>query len=76
MKLKIWLVINKITITAFAEEVGITRTHLGEIINGRRKSGSTLAKLIEIKTNGEVKAEELMKGDLLWKETKFPDQKS
>lgn len=63
MKLKIWIVSNKKTITEFSSELGITRTHLGEIMNGRRKAGNTLAKLIEIKTNGEVKAEDLLKGE-------------
>lgn len=63
MQLKIYLVKNKITITDFANSLGCSRTHLGEIMNGRRKIGSSLAQLIEIKTNGEVKAEELMKGE-------------
>lgn len=63
MKLKLYLVENKITITEFAEKLGCSRNHLGEIMNGRRKIGRSLAQLIEIKTNGEVKAEDLMRGD-------------
>lgn len=63
MQLKIYLVKNKKTITEFADELGCSRNHLGEIMNGRRKIGSSLAKLIEIKTNGEVKAEDLLKGE-------------
>lgn len=63
MDLRIYLFKNKITIKDFAELLGCSRTHLGEIIHGRRKIGSSLAQLIEIKTNGEVKAEELLKGN-------------
>ncbi len=63
MELKVWLVRNKRKIKDFAEELGITRTHLGEIMSGRRKAGLPLAKLVEMKTNGEVKAEELLKGE-------------
>lgn len=63
MKLKIYLVENKITITDFCESIGCSRTHLGEIMNGRRKIGSSLAKLIEIKTNGQVTAQELLEGE-------------
>lgn len=63
MQLKVYLVMKKITIKDFAESIGCSRTHLGEIMNGRRKMGSSLAQLIEIKTNGEVKAEDLLKGE-------------
>ena len=63
MQLKIYLVKNKISIKDFADSIGCSRNHLGEIMNGRRKIGNSLAKLIEIKTNGEVKAEELLKGE-------------
>jgi len=60
MLLKLYLVKNKIKIKDFAESIGCSRTHLGEIMNGRRKIGTSLAKLIEIKTNGEVTTDEIM----------------
>ena len=63
MELKLWLVKNKKKITDFANEIGVTRTHLGEVMSGRRKIGNSLAKFIELKTNGEVKAEDLLKGE-------------
>lgn len=61
MKLKIYLVANRIKIKDFAQILGCSRIHLGEIMNGRREIGTSLAKLIELKTNGEVKAEDLLK---------------
>jgi plasmid maintenance system antidote protein VapI len=63
MELKIWLVTNRIKIKDFANELGVTRTHLGEIMSGRRNIGTSLAKLIELKTNAQVKADDLLKGN-------------
>lgn len=60
MELKIYLVKNKIKIQDFAKMLGCSRTHLGEVMNGKKKSGPTLAKLIELTTNGEVKAQEIL----------------
>ncbi len=63
MELKVWLVRNKLKIKDFADELGITRTHLGEIMSGRRNASLSLARFIELKTKGEVKAEDLLKGE-------------
>ncbi len=60
MQLKIYPVKNKISITEFSKELGCSRMHLNDIVNGKRKCGKSLAQLIEIKTNGEVKAEDLL----------------
>lgn len=60
MELKIWLVKNRKKIQDFAKELGISRTHLGEIMNGKKKASPTLAKLIEFTTNKEVMAEEIL----------------
>lgn len=63
MNLKIYLVKNRITITDFSKNIGCSRGHLNGIVNGKIKIGNALAQLIEIKTNGEVKAEDLLKGE-------------
>ena len=43
----------------FAQELGISRGRITQLLNGSKPS-KTLALLIEIKTNGYVKAEELL----------------
>jgi hypothetical protein len=63
MNLKIYLVKKKISITDFSKELGCSRGHLTGVVNGKIRIGSSLAQLIELKTNGEVKADDLMKGE-------------
>lgn len=63
MELKIYLVKNRITITEFSKTLKCSRGHLTSIVNGKLKPGKALAELIEIKTNGEVKADDLLKGE-------------
>lgn len=63
MNLKIYLVKKKISITNFSKELGCSRGHLTGVVNGKIRIGSSLAQLIELKTNGEVKADDLMKGE-------------
>jgi len=60
MKLKLYLVENKISITSFSETLGCSRGHLNGIVNGKIKIGKSLAKLIEIKTNGKIKEKDLL----------------
>lgn len=60
MELKLYLVKNRIKIHEFAERLGCSRTHLTEVINGKKKAGLTLAKFIEQITNGEVTTEEIL----------------
>ena len=60
MKLKIYLVMNKISITSFCKLIGCSRMHLNDIVNGKRRVGKSLAKIIELTTNGAVTAEELL----------------
>lgn len=61
MKLKLYLVENRISITDFCKEIGCSRMHLNDIVNGKRKCGKSLALLIELKTNGKVTAQDLLK---------------
>ena len=60
MDLRDYLYIKRMTIVEFSELIGYSRNHISGIINGRLKPNKRLAQLIEIKTGGEVKAEELM----------------
>lgn len=60
MQLKLYLVKNRIRIQDFAEKLGCSRTHLSEVINGNKKAGLTLAKFIQVLTNEEITAEEIL----------------
>jgi DNA-binding transcriptional regulator YdaS (Cro superfamily) len=60
MELKLYLVKNRIKVHEFAEKLGCSRTHLSEVISGKKKAGTSLAKLIEFTTNGEVTEEEVI----------------
>lgn len=60
MLLKLYLVKNKIKTQEFAQRLGCSRTHLSEVMNGKKKAGLTLAKLIQVLTNQEVSAEEVI----------------
>jgi DNA-binding transcriptional regulator YdaS (Cro superfamily) len=61
MDLRTYLFQKRISVTDFAKNLGCSRVHLNGIINGSRKPSLLLSKSIERATNGEVKAEELMK---------------
>lgn len=61
MDLREYLFYNRITIKKFSETVECTRTHLSEIIHGRRSASRRLAKDIEKATDGQVKAKDLIK---------------
>lgn len=62
MKLKIYLIENHITIKEFAERIGYSRSQVSNIINGASRPSKRLIRTIEEATNGEVKAEDLLKG--------------
>lgn len=61
MTLRDYLYYNKISVKEFSESLDYSRTHMSAIIHGRLKPSKRLAKAIEKATNGEVKAEELLK---------------
>lgn len=63
MDLKDYLYINRMTINQFSELIGYSRNHISGIINRRLKPTKKLAQYIEKMTNGEVKVEDLMKGE-------------
>lgn len=60
MDLDTYLLRKRIFQTDFAKDLGISRTHLGEILRDRRSPSVKLAKQIEELTKGEVTKEEAM----------------
>ena len=62
-KLKVYLFYKNMSITAFAKLIGVSRNYIGQICLGKMTPAKFLAKEIERATNGEVKAEDLLKGE-------------
>jgi len=60
MDLREYLFRKRITNKDFAKLVRYDHSYIGEIINGKKKPGKKLARLIEEATNGEVTVDELM----------------
>ncbi len=60
MNLDEYLWRNKITKQDFANQIGISRGHIHQLINGTRSPSAKLAKKIEEATGGEVTKEELL----------------
>ena len=50
----------KQSITALAAELGVTRQHLSEVLNGTARCGGRLAFEIEAITKGKIKAKDLI----------------
>lgn len=63
VKLKMYLLINNMTMTAFCEQINYDLTYISKIAKGKRKPGIKLAKIIENATGGQVTVEDLLKGD-------------
>jgi len=63
MNLKDYLYLKRMTLNEFSNQIGYSRNHLSGIINGRYKPNKKFALYIEQITNGEVKAEDLLKGE-------------
>jgi transcriptional regulator with XRE-family HTH domain len=63
MKLREYLFIHRMTVKEFSELVDYSRTHLSAIVNEKLRPSPKLARRIEKETNGEVKAEDLLKGE-------------
>lgn len=61
MKLRDYLHFNHITKTKMAEDLGISRTHLTQILKGRHTPRLGLAHKIEQITNGKVTTEDFLK---------------
>lgn len=63
MKLKIWLVMNNMTLTKFCEEIDRDITYISKICKGKKKPGRKLGEIIEKATNGQVTMKDLSDGD-------------
>ncbi len=61
MKLREYLFVHRMTVKEFSELLDYSRTHLSAIVNEKLKPSPKLARRIEKETNGEVKAEDLIK---------------
>jgi hypothetical protein len=61
MDLRRYLFEKKISIVDFSKTIECDRAYLSKIVNGKLKPSKRLAKDIEKATNGDVKAEELLK---------------
>ncbi len=62
--LKKYLFFKEMSITNFAKELKVTRAYMNRIVRGKIKPSRLLAEEIERRTNGEVKAEDLLKTEL------------
>ncbi|MEN8236159.1 MAG: helix-turn-helix transcriptional regulator [Pseudomonadota bacterium] len=60
MELREWLFRNRKTVTDFAKEIGVSRSHLNMISNGKNLPSVQLAKKIEEGTEGKVTIMELL----------------
>ena len=63
MNLREYLFVHRLSVKEFSETLGYSRTHLSAIVHGKFKPSKKLAQYIEKMTNGEVKVEDLMKGE-------------
>ncbi len=63
MDLREYLFRNRLTITEFAHRINYGRTYVNAIVTGTRTPGRKLAEAIAQATNGEVKTENLTKGE-------------
>lgn len=61
MDLREWLFRNRMSVTDFAKQLGVSRNHINRIVNGYGYPGTALAKLIEQYTQGQVTTKELLK---------------
>ena len=58
-----WLFKNRISITEFAKQLGVSRDTLSHVVNGHRRANPNLALKIEEATKGEVELRELLFGE-------------
>jgi hypothetical protein len=63
MDLREYLFKNRLKVTDFAKIIGYERGYINKVVNGLMIPGRKLAESIEKATNGEVKAEDLLKGE-------------
>ena len=62
-KLKEYLFYKQKSVTDFAKEMMVSRSYMNKIVLGKTNPSRLLAKEIERATNGQVTAEDLLKGE-------------
>lgn len=62
-KLREYLFYKQKSVTDFAKELLVSRSYMNKIVLGKIYPSRLLAKEIERATNGEVKVEDLLKGE-------------
>jgi transcriptional regulator with XRE-family HTH domain len=68
MELREYLFRERLTVTAFAKQLGVSRNHINKIVNGHGRPGVALARLIEHETQGKVTAQEMLQHEKKEKE--------
>lgn len=63
MNLREYLFLKRMSVTEFSKLVDHSRNYISQIVNGKHIPSKKLARAIEKATNGEVTAEELIKGE-------------
>jgi hypothetical protein len=59
MNLRDYLHFKRLSAVEFSKKVGVSANYIRMLANGQAKAGVSLAKIIEIETNGEVKPNEI-----------------
>lgn len=75
MDLREYLFRNRLTVKEFSEALDCSRTHLTELMHGRRKSGKRLANDIEKLTEGQVTVAEIMATQPVERKNSFGEKK-
>jgi hypothetical protein len=64
MDLRTYLFFKRRSIKSLADAIDYTPSQLSAVVNGRRRPGRKLARLIEKATNGDIKAVDLLKMEI------------
>lgn len=72
MKLKLYLVANKIDAKSFAEMIGVSRYYLSQIINGSKQPSVKVCQAIEKHTGGVITLMDVIN---MYDESKDPARK-
>lgn len=62
MDLAEYLFRMKISIVDFSKQIDFSRTHVSEVMRGKRRPSKKLARIIERETSGKVSSKEILGG--------------
>ena len=60
LDLRTYLFLKRRTLKSLADAIDYTPSQISAVVNGKRKAGRKLAKLIEKATDGEIKAADIL----------------